>query len=106
MDRSLLRPKGLLACQIFTADAPESTHWYVAVDVADALGAVVCQRGSTGAKCAAHFVAGVYVMRAAGCVVNDYADRHFDGHVKRTKHRPLATGRISETGLSCCLLFW
>jgi 4-hydroxybenzoate polyprenyltransferase len=43
------------------------------------------------------FVAGVYVMRAAGCVVNDYADRHFDGHVKRTKHRPLATGRISET---------
>lgn len=42
------------------------------------------------------FVAGVYLMRAAGCVVNDYADRHFDGHVKRTKDRPLATGRISE----------
>src|SRR5690606_14164907 len=42
------------------------------------------------------FVAGVYLMRAAGCVVNDYADRHFDGHVKRTRHRPLATGRISE----------
>lgn len=43
------------------------------------------------------FVIGVYVMRAAGCVVNDYADRHFDGHVKRTRDRPLATGRISET---------
>lgn len=42
------------------------------------------------------FVAGVYVMRAAGCVVNDYADRHFDAHVKRTHDRPLATGRISE----------
>lgn len=42
------------------------------------------------------FVAGVYLMRAAGCVVNDYADRHFDGHVKRTRDRPLATGRISE----------
>ena len=42
------------------------------------------------------FVAGVYLMRAAGCVINDYADRHFDGHVKRTKSRPLATGRISE----------
>ncbi|WP_043531178.1 4-hydroxybenzoate octaprenyltransferase [Litchfieldella xinjiangensis] len=42
------------------------------------------------------FVAGVYLMRAAGCVVNDYADRHFDGHVKRTQSRPLATGRISE----------
>lgn len=42
------------------------------------------------------FIAGVYVMRAAGCVINDYADRHLDGHVKRTKSRPLATGRISE----------
>lgn len=42
------------------------------------------------------FVAGVYVMRAAGCVINDYADRHVDGYVKRTKARPLATGRINE----------
>lgn len=42
------------------------------------------------------FIAGVYLMRAAGCVINDYADRQFDGHVKRTKARPLATGRISE----------
>lgn len=41
------------------------------------------------------FIAGVYVMRAAGCVINDYADRHFDAHVKRTHDRPLATGRIS-----------
>ncbi|OOF11853.1 MULTISPECIES: 4-hydroxybenzoate octaprenyltransferase [Salinivibrio] len=42
------------------------------------------------------FVLGVYMMRAAGCVINDYADRHFDGHVKRTKDRPLPSGRISE----------
>ncbi len=42
------------------------------------------------------FVLGVYLMRAAGCVVNDYADRKIDGHVKRTKERPLATGRIRE----------
>ncbi|SIO20511.1 4-hydroxybenzoate octaprenyltransferase [Salinivibrio sp. ES.052] len=42
------------------------------------------------------FVLGVYMMRAAGCVINDYADRHFDGHVKRTKDRPLPAGRISE----------
>lgn len=41
------------------------------------------------------FVIGVYCMRAAGCVINDYADRHFDGKVKRTKNRPLATGKIS-----------
>lgn len=42
------------------------------------------------------FVLGVYMMRAAGCVINDYADRHFDGHVKRTKARPLPSGRIGE----------
>ena len=42
------------------------------------------------------FIVGVYLMRAAGCVINDYADRHLDGHVKRTKARPLATGRIGE----------
>ena len=38
------------------------------------------------------FVLGVIVMRAAGCVINDYADRHIDGSVKRTSQRPLATG--------------
>ncbi|NAW88090.1 4-hydroxybenzoate octaprenyltransferase [Photobacterium halotolerans] len=42
------------------------------------------------------FVLGVFSMRAAGCVINDYADRHFDGHVKRTAQRPLPSGLISE----------
>ncbi len=42
------------------------------------------------------FVAGVFLMRAAGCVINDYADRHFDGHVKRTASRPLPSGLVSE----------
>lgn len=42
------------------------------------------------------FVAGVWLMRAAGCVVNDYADRKFDGHVKRTSRRPLPSGDVSE----------
>ena len=41
------------------------------------------------------FVFGVFAMRSAGCVINDYADRNFDGHVKRTKDRPLATGELS-----------
>lgn len=40
------------------------------------------------------FVLGVAVMRAAGCAINDYADRNFDGHVARTHTRPLATGAI------------
>lgn len=42
------------------------------------------------------FVAGVWLMRAAGCVVNDYADRKFDGHVKRTAHRPLPSGTVTD----------
>lgn len=42
------------------------------------------------------FVLGVFVMRAAGCVINDYADRNVDGHVKRTVSRPLASGAVSE----------
>ena len=42
------------------------------------------------------FVAGVWLMRAAGCVVNDYADRKIDGHVKRTANRPLPSGAVTE----------
>lgn len=37
---------------------------------------------------------GVILMRAAGCAINDYADRHFDRHVSRTRERPLASGVI------------
>lgn len=40
------------------------------------------------------FVIGVFVMRSAGCAINDYADRDFDGSVARTSNRPLAAGRI------------
>ncbi|HEU0195719.1 MAG TPA: 4-hydroxybenzoate octaprenyltransferase [Nevskiaceae bacterium] len=40
------------------------------------------------------FVAGTVLMRAAGCAINDYADRDFDAHVERTRDRPLAAGRI------------
>lgn len=42
------------------------------------------------------FVLGVLIMRAAGCVINDYADRDFDRHVRRTRNRPLTTGAVSE----------
>ncbi|MFK5948962.1 MAG: 4-hydroxybenzoate octaprenyltransferase, partial [Methylococcales bacterium] len=38
---------------------------------------------------------GVILMRAAGCVINDYADRDFDPHVERTKQRPIAAGKVS-----------
>jgi len=42
------------------------------------------------------FCAGVVLMRAAGCVINDYADRDFDPHVERTKRRPIAAGKVSS----------
>lgn len=41
------------------------------------------------------FVLGVVLMRSAGCVVNDYADRHIDPQVARTRQRPLAAGRVT-----------
>ncbi len=43
------------------------------------------------------FVAGVTIMRSAGCVINDYADRHFDGDVERTKARPIVAGIVKPT---------
>lgn len=49
------------------------------------------------------FTAGVWLTRSAGCVINDYADRWLDPHVKRTKDRPLATGAVS--GRQALLLF-
>jgi 4-hydroxybenzoate polyprenyltransferase len=41
------------------------------------------------------FVAGVVVMRSAGCVINDFADRNIDPHVRRTRDRPLAARRVT-----------
>lgn len=62
------------------------------------------------------FTLGVVLMRAAGCVINDYADRHWDGAVERTKARPLASGAVSAAEalqlfgllvlLSAGLLLW
>ncbi|MCO7245918.1 4-hydroxybenzoate octaprenyltransferase [Halomonas sp. Mc5H-6] len=98
MDRSLLRPTGLSRLadfiQLMRLDRPIGT-WLLMWPTLWALW--VAAEGVPGRNVLLIFIAGVYVMRAAGCVVNDYADRHVDGHVKRTRHRPLATGRISET---------
>ncbi len=41
------------------------------------------------------FVLGTVLMRSAGCVINDYADRDFDKHVERTKERPLTAGKVT-----------
>ena len=44
------------------------------------------------------FVTGTIVLRSAGCIINDYADRFIDPHVERTRDRPLATGEVSVGG--------
>lgn len=57
------------------------------------------------------FVFGAILMRSAGCVINDYADRNFDAHVERTCQRPIATGQITPKaalrffGLLCLIAF-
>ncbi|MBP6366797.1 MAG: 4-hydroxybenzoate octaprenyltransferase [Nitrosomonas sp.] len=55
------------------------------------------------------FVLGTVLMRSAGCVINDFADRKIDPHVERTKNRPMAAGKIGSkeavllaAGLSLC----
>lgn len=52
------------------------------------------------------FISGVVLMRCAGCAINDYADRHFDSHVKRTQNRPLATQDLQpwEAVMVFCVL--
>ena len=51
-------------------------------------------RGMPEPHVLAIFLFGVVLMRSAGCIVNDYADRNFDGHVERTKNRPIAAGLV------------
>src|SRR5262245_32073259 len=51
--------------------------------------------GSPSVAVVVIFILGVVLMRSAGCVINDYADRNFDPHVERTRNRPLAAGLIS-----------
>ena len=52
-------------------------------------------QGHLNLHVAAVFVLGVVLMRSAGCVINDYADRGFDPHVARTRERPVAAGRVA-----------
>jgi 4-hydroxybenzoate polyprenyltransferase len=60
-------------------------------------------QGNPSIKLIIVFTLGVIIMRSAGCVINDVADRHVDPHVARTKNRPIAAGRI--TVLSAIIFF-
>lgn len=55
----------------------------------------LASEGQPNRKTLIVFVMGAFFMRSAGCVINDFADRHFDGHVQRTRQRPLVNGKVS-----------
>jgi 4-hydroxybenzoate polyprenyltransferase len=54
----------------------------------------IAAHGKPSLKIVVIFSLGVLLMRSAGCVINDWADRNFDGQVTRTKDRPIASGRL------------
>ena len=55
----------------------------------------IASEGHPSIKICTLFVLGTVLMRSAGCIINDIADRKIDGLVQRTKARPLATNSIS-----------
>lgn len=57
---------------------------------------ILAAEGMPDLKVLVVFILGVIFMRAAGCVINDFADRKVDGHVKRTAERPLPSGRVTS----------
>ena len=60
-------------------------------------GITLANEGFPSLRLIAIFLAGIVVMRAAGCIANDLADRNLDGHVERTRLRPLVTGALTVT---------
>ena len=76
----------------------------------------ILSEGNPNALLIALFVLGTFLMRSAGCVINDFFDRDFDGKVERTKNRPLVTGEVSPNEalglftlliiISASLLIW
>ena len=77
---------------------------------------MVLKDGSPTIKLVIIFCIGTFLMRSAGCVINDLFDKDFDGKVERTKERPIVTGEVSSVeaivlffiliGLSAVLLIW
>jgi len=77
--------------QLMRADKPIGT-WLLAWPTLWAL--LIAGQGQPPLRIVVIFMLGVFLMRSAGCVINDYADRNLDGFVKRTAGRPLATGEV------------
>lgn len=92
MQQPMIENKWLAYCSLMRIDKPIGTLLLLWPTV---WALWLAAEGRPDMHTVAVFVSGVFLMRAAGCVLNDYADRHIDGYVKRTAHRPLARGIIS-----------
>ncbi|MCC5855210.1 MAG: 4-hydroxybenzoate octaprenyltransferase [Idiomarina sp.] len=57
---------------------------------------LIAAHGDPSIRLVVIFAAGVFLMRSAGCVINDFADRNIDAHVRRTRERPLAAGHVTS----------
>ena len=80
------------AIEIMRFDKPIGTLLLLAPTL---WGVILASQGRPSLTLLGIFVAGAIVMRAAGCIANDLADRNLDGHVERTRQRPLVTGALS-----------
>ncbi len=78
-------------CQLIRLDKPIGTLLLLWPTL---WGLWIAGEGQPSAKNVLIFVAGVFIMRSAGCIINDIADRDIDKHVARTQRRPLTSGRI------------
>ncbi len=79
-------------CQLLRIDRPVG-YWLLLWPTL--WGLLAAAPGLPSLKNTLVFVGGVLLMRSAGCVINDFADREFDPHVERTRDRPIAAGRIA-----------
>ncbi len=80
------------ALEIMRFDKPIGTFLLAAPTL---WGIALANEGFPSLRLLAIFLAGIVVMRAAGCIANDLADRNLDGHVERTRLRPLVTGALT-----------
>jgi 4-hydroxybenzoate polyprenyltransferase len=93
MDKDTSSPRWLLYARLMRLDKPIG----ILLLLWPTLWALwIAGEGSPSLPVVLVFIIGVTLMRSAGCVINDYADRHIDRHVKRTSERPLTSGQVSE----------
>ena len=86
------KTKWLAYWRLMRADKPIGTYLLLWPTL---WGLLLAAEGWPGLHVTLVFVIGVVLMRSAGCVINDFADRKIDGHVKRTQSRPLVSGEAS-----------